>query len=212
MRNTDIVIVGAGGQGLIVADILLAAHAAGDPVRPVAFVDDRTSTHQTTILGLPVVGSREALPHIPHDAVIVAIGDNSTRRAITDTLLQHGERLATARHPTAWLSRETQIGAGTMLSVGAVILPQTTIGRGCLINSRATVDHNSTLGDFVHVSCAAAVGAHVTIGDEVLVAMGAVVTSGRTIGARTVIGAGAVVVRDLEANVRAWGVPARVVR
>jgi sugar O-acyltransferase (sialic acid O-acetyltransferase NeuD family) len=209
MQTTDIIIVGAGGQGLIVADILLAAQAAGDAVRPIAFVDDAASTAEH-ILGIPVVGSRDALAGTPHDAVIVAIGDNNVRHLVTDALIRAGERLATARHPTAWLARETQIGEGTMISAGAHMLPRARIGRGGLLNTRASVDHESVLGDFVHVSSGATVGARVTIGDRVLIALGAVVTSGRVIGADTVVGAGAVVVRDLPADVRAWGVPARI--
>ncbi|WP_121254233.1 sugar O-acetyltransferase [Nocardioides ferulae] len=52
----------------------------------------------------------------------------------------------------------------------------------------------------------------IVIGDNVWLGGGVVVGPGVTIGENTVVGAGAVVVRDLPADVVAFGVPARVVR
>jgi acetyltransferase EpsM len=199
----NIVIVGAGDQGKIVADIL---QQAGTP--PVAFVDERRSRHGTTVLGVPVVGA--SLDGIDHDGIIVAIGDNQTRRIVTDRLREAGERLLTAIHPLASVAPSATVGEGTMISVGAVVLPHAVLGRGVLLNTKASVDHDSYVGDFAHVSAGGTIGAHVRIGDETLIALGASVASGRCVGARTLIGAGAVVVRDIPDDVIAFGVPARV--
>ena len=184
-----ILIIGAGGQAAIVADILEAA-------------------------GTPAVGMVElfgdALPDIPHDAVVVAIGDNRLRRVMTGRLVAKGERLATAIHPFSSIARSATIGEGSMISAGAIVLPRATVGRGVLLNTKASVDHDSVVGDFAHVSAGGTVGAKCRIGEEVLIALGASVISGITIGARTTLGAGAVAVRDLPEDAVAWGVPARV--
>jgi sugar O-acyltransferase (sialic acid O-acetyltransferase NeuD family) len=182
-----IVIVGAGGQGAIVADIL-RGDAAG-------FVE---------------LGPVEAVRGIDHDAVIVAIGDNATRRILTERLLAAGEQLATAVHPFTSIAPSATIGEGSMICAGAVVSPRAMIGRGVLLNTKSSVDHDSIIGDFVHISPGATVGANVRIGDGTLIAAGATVISGITIGARTIIGAGAVVVRDIGDDVVAFGVPARV--
>ncbi len=185
-----ILIIGAGGQGTIVADILEAA-------------------------GTPAVGMIELfdgpLPHIPHDAVIVAIGDNQVRRAFTERLVAEGERLGTAIHPFASVAKSATIGEGSMISAGAIVLPRAVIGRGVLLNTKASVDHDSVVGDFAHISPGATVGGRCRIGEETLIALGASVASGIHVGARTVVGAGGVVVRYLPDDVTAWGVPARVV-
>lgn len=211
MQIRDVIVVGAGGHGLVVTDILLAARDAGDPVRVVAVVDDDPARTGSEILGVPVIGTRRALAGNAHDAVVVAIGDNARRRAISEELLRAGERLAIARHPTAWRAHGTEVGDGAMLCAGSYMLPNSRIGRGTILNTRASVDHETVVGDFAHVSAAAFVGANVTIGDETFVAAGATVISGITIGARSTIGAGAVVVRNLPDDVTAWGVPARVI-
>jgi acetyltransferase EpsM len=205
-----IVIVGAGSQGAIVADILQRAREAGSTGEAIGFVDDTTSLHRGTILDLPVLGPIDSLSSIEHDAIVVAIGDNGRRRAMTERLLARGERLTTAIHPFTSIARSATIGEGSMISAGALLLPRCAVGISTLLNSKASVDHDTILGDYVHVSAGGTVGANVRIGDETLIALGASVASERTIGARTIIGAGAVVVRDIPDDVIAFGVPARV--
>jgi sugar O-acyltransferase (sialic acid O-acetyltransferase NeuD family) len=197
-----IVIAGAGGHGAIVADILRE--------EAVGFVDDNAELHGTTVLGLPVLGPIASLPEIDHDAIVVAIGDNRTRREVTERLVATGERLATAIHPFTSIAPSATIGEGSMISAGAVVLPRAVIGRGVIVNTKGSVDHDSVVGDFAHISVGATLGANVRIGDESFVALGASVISGRNVGARTIVGAGAVVVHDVPDDVTVLGVPARI--
>jgi sugar O-acyltransferase (sialic acid O-acetyltransferase NeuD family) len=197
-----IVIAGAGGHGAVVADILREA--------AIGFVDDNAELHGTTILGLPVLGPVASLPDIEHDAIVVAIGDNRTRREVTERLAAAGERLATAIHPFTSIAPSAAIGQGAMLSAGAIVLPRAVIGRGVIVNTKASVDHDSVVGDFAHISTGATLGANVRVGDESLVAIGASIVSGYRVGARTIVGAGAVVVRDVPDDVTVLGVPARI--
>src|SRR3989442_13866874 len=205
-----IVVVCAGAQGVIVCDILQRSREAGADGIAVAFVDDTPAVLGRTILGLPVLGAISSLCDVDHDAIIVAIGDNRTRRMLTERLAAGGERLATAIHPFVSIAPSSQIGAGSMISAGALVMPRAVIGRGVLLNTKSSVDHDSVIGDFAHVSVGATVGARVRIGDETLIALGASVISDRSVGARTIIGGGACVVHDIPDDVTAWGVPARV--
>jgi sugar O-acyltransferase (sialic acid O-acetyltransferase NeuD family) len=204
----DVIIVGAGGQALIVADILSQSADA----RAIGFVADDAATRPREILGIPILGPLELLPQTPHDAIVVAIGDNRIRRLVTERLAESGEPIITVRHPFTSIAADATIGAGSMISAGVVITPGATIGRGVLLNTGCSVDHQSSVGDFAHVSVHVTIGANCAIGEETLIAVGATVTTGRRVGARTVIGAGAVVVRDIGDDLVAYGVPARVVR
>jgi acetyltransferase EpsM len=192
---TRIVIVGAGSQGAIVADIL---ECAGTPA--IGFVDDTP--------GKNVLGTIDELRDIEHDAIIVAIGDNRLRRGLVEKLA--GEKLATAIHPFTSIAASATIGDGSMISAGAIVQLNAVIGRSAILNTKASVDHDTVVGDFAHISLGSTIGANVRIGEETLVAAGATVVSRMTIGARSVIGAGAVVVRDIPDDVTAFGVPARV--
>lgn len=202
-----IIIVGAGSQGSIVADILEARGT-----RAVGFVDDTSTFVGREILGVPVLGTVDRLAEFDHDAVVVAVGDNAARRQLTERLVQSGERFATAIHPFSSIAASARIGEGSMISAGALILPNAVVGRGVLINTKASIDHDTIVGDFVHVSAGCTVGARSRIGDDTLISLGASVTSGRSIGARVTIGAGAVVLHDFSDDVTAWGVPARIVQ
>jgi len=194
-----ILIFGSGGQGKIVADIL------GD--RAVGFVDENPALHGTTVLGLFVFAS---FADVEHDGVIVAIGNNAMRRAMSERFVNAGERLATAIHPFTSIARSATIGEGSMISAGAIVLPNAVIGRGVLLNTKASVDHDSVVEDFVHIAPTSTVGANVRIGTETFLGLTTTVVSNITIGARVVTGAGSVVLRDLPDDVTAWGVPARI--
>lgn len=202
ITQVKIVIAGAGGHGAIVADILREA--------AIGFVDDRPELQGTTVFGLPVFGPLASLPEVGHDAIVVAIGDNGTRREVTERLVAAGERLATAIHPFTSIAPSATIGEGAMLCAGAIVLPRAVIGRGVIVNTKGSVDHDSVIGDFAHISVGASLGANVRIGEEAFVALGASIVSGRNVGARTIVGAGAVVVRDVPDDVTVLGVPARI--
>jgi sugar O-acyltransferase (sialic acid O-acetyltransferase NeuD family) len=208
--SVRIVIVGAGAHGAVVADILQRAHAAGAIAAPIGFVDDTPSRSGTSLLGLDVLGSIASLAEHAHDAIIVAVGDNGARRALTERLLAAGERLATAVHPSASIAPSATLGEGTVVSAGAIVTPRATIGRGVIVNTKASVDHDTSVGHFAHVSAGATVGGQARIGAETLIGIGATVLSGVTVGARTTIGAGAAVVEAIPDDVVAFGVPARV--
>jgi sugar O-acyltransferase (sialic acid O-acetyltransferase NeuD family) len=207
-----IVVVGAGAQGLIVAEILLRARAAGGGGEPVAFVDDEPSREGTNVLGIRVAGPVAAVRDVPHDAVIVAIGDNGRRREVSAALAASGERFAVALHPFSSVAPDVSLPPGAMVSAGVIICPGAVLGEGVLLNTRASVDHESRIGEFAHVSCGATLGGRVVIGAGTFIGLGASVLSGVRIGADSLVGAGAVVVRDLPGGVVAYGNPARPVR
>jgi acetyltransferase EpsM len=206
-----VLIVGAGNQGCIVADILLAAGDGGD-LTPVGFIDDDPDRCDSLVLGVPVLGTQAQLRDVPHDAVVVAIGDNARRESVSLALEARGERLVTVRHPFSSIARDVTIGPGCMISSGVVVTPGARIGRGTLLNTSSSVDHQSILGAFAHVSVGATVGATVVIGARTLIGIGATVMTGCTVGADCLVGAGALVARNLPDNVVAAGVPARIRR
>jgi sugar O-acyltransferase (sialic acid O-acetyltransferase NeuD family) len=218
--TTRIVIIGAGGHGLVVADILRAARAGYDahdghyahPFEVVGALDDNPELTGQRVFNLSVLGTTRDLPRIPHDAIVVAIGDNASREQLTNEFVQRGERLFTARHPHASVGAAVECGAGSMISAGAVIAPAVILGTGVILNTRCSVDHHCLIGSFAHIAPGVTLGGNVTIGTRTLIGLGATVMPGRRVGANAIVGAGAVVVHDIPDGVVAVGVPARIQR
>lgn len=95
---------------------------------------------------------------------------------------------------------------------GAVVNSYSTVGEFCILNTNCSLDHDCRLGNFVSLAPNSCAGGTVEIGDFAAVCLGANVVHRIKIGANTVVGAGATVLKDLPANVLAFGTPARIIR
>jgi acetyltransferase EpsM len=206
-----VLIVGAGGHAQVVADILLRMQEVGGGLTPVGYLDDNPALADQSLLGLPVLGAVTHLSTIAHDALIVAIGDNASRQHLFETLQSRGERFVVARHPSAVIAPDVQIGPGSMICAGVVVNPGSIVGANVILNTGCTVDHHNHIGNHVHIAPGVHLGGEVTIGEGALVGIGATVMPRRRVGPWSVVGAGALVHADLPDGVTAAGVPARVV-
>lgn len=202
-----ILIIGAGGHGQVIADILLCQQRAGQPILPLAFLDSDPTRHGREILGLPVLGDESQLGQIEHDAIILAIGRNAARQHLFEQFSK--EAFATAVHPSAIIAADVEIGVGSMICAGAIINTGARIGRNTIINTAATVDHHNLIGDHVHIAPGVHLGGDVRVGEGALVGIGAAVLPQSQIGAWATVGAGATVIQNIPAHTVAFGTPAK---
>lgn len=205
--STPVIIVGAGGHGRVVAEIVQCSGAT-----VLGFVDDGLSAG-TSVLGLPVIGPMSVLAQQPRPvSIALGIGDNARRRAVACLCFGQGLELRAWLHPTAVVSVSARIGRGSVVGPLAVVNPEAQLGDGVIVNSAAVVEHECVVGDFAHLSPNSAMAGRSRVGQESHLGIGACTIQGVRIGARTVIGAGSVVTRDIGDDVVAFGSPARVIR
>jgi sugar O-acyltransferase (sialic acid O-acetyltransferase NeuD family) len=204
-----IFIIGAGGHGQVVADIFRARRSAGLAWTPTVFLDDNPRCHDAQRAGSRVLGPTALLATEPHDAVVVAIGDNYTRAQVFTHLVAAGEVPAVAEHPRSIVAEDVALGAGSMICAGAVINTGTVIGANTIVNTGATVDHHASIGDHAHIAPGVHLGGEVCVGEGALIGIGAVVLPRVTVGAWSTVGAGAVVTCDVPPGVTVTGVPAK---
>jgi UDP-perosamine 4-acetyltransferase len=207
----DVIIIGAGGHGRVVLDILRAAGSH----KPIGFVDADPQLAGTSIGGLSVLGQANLLPKLKNQkikAAIVAVGDNRARRSYAKKLLEQGFELINAIHPNSSVSPTAKLGRNVVVAAGAVIGTDSLIADDVIINTSAVVDHECEIGQAVHVCPAAALAGRVRVGEEAFIGLGCRIIQCLTIGPQSVVGAGAVVIADVPEGATVVGVPARVIK
>lgn len=206
----NLLIVGAGGHGKVVAD---CAKAMGI-WQHIAFVDQRypalTSAGPFPVIATAddaVLGLREDFP-----SIIVAIGDNRLRQRLSLAYEAQGFALATLIHPRATVSEFAKVGKGTVIFAHAVVNIDANIGNCCIINTAAVVEHECEIANAVHLSPNVSLGGQVHVGEQSWLGIGCSVIHGLTIGPFCMVGAGAVVIRNVAEGHTVVGNPARRLR
>jgi UDP-perosamine 4-acetyltransferase len=207
----DVILIGAGGHGRVVLDIL----RAGEIHRPVGFLDaDPTLTGQK-VGGLPVLGTLNYLPKLKAQkikGIIISIGDNHPRKQYFKKISDLGFDLVNAIHPKSHISPTAKLGRNVVVAAGAVISTDAKIGDSVIVNTSAVVDHECRIGNTVHICPSATLAGRVTVGDETFIGMGSNILQCLKIGSKAVIGAGAVILTDIPDGATVVGVPGRVVK
>ena len=207
-----IAILGAGGHGQVVADILLAASAQGTSAEVLGFLDDNPCLAGVSILGLPVLGPIADLPETRCDSAIVAIGDNRVRRRMCEFVRQLGLELVQAIHPRATVAADARLGPGVVVCAGAVIGTGSVVGDGALLNTCCSIDHHNVIAAYAHICPGSHLAGNVTVGMGAMIGMGSAVLPGRIVGEWAVVAAGSVVTKDVPAGSVAAGTPCRVIK
>ena len=209
----DVVIIGAGGHGKVVLDILRAA--SNSKIRPIGFLDADQSLFGTRIHDLPVLGPIHHISKLKSQRVsgaLVAIGDNRARLSYAKYLSDEGIELISAIHPRAMVSPTARIGRNVVICAGSIVCTDAQIADSVILNTACVVDHECEVGQGAHICPSAALAGRVSIGAGAFVGLGAKVIQCRTVGEYATIGAGAVVIDDIPDNSTAVGVPARIIQ
>ena len=214
---TRLVIVGAGGFGREVHDVVVAMAAAGADVDLVGYVDDLDASDELLArLGTSRLGGIDVLGdgrRVGSDVgFVIAIGAGDVRRRIDERLSAAGRRPATLVHPMATVGGDNRIAEGCILTAGTRVTTNITLGRHTQLHVNCTIGHDSVLDDFVSVYPGATVSGNVHLADGVTIGTGANVLPGVTVGAGAFVGAGAVVTADVEPGTTVVGAPARPTR
>ena len=201
--SESIVVIGAGGHAKVVLATLevLGLKVAG-------VFDDDVSLWGREIQGVEVEGPVKRAAQ-KGQAGILAIGSNRERQRLVDEL---SLEWLTAVHPSAQIHNSVELGPGTVVFAGATIQPGTVIGAHAIVNTGAVIDHDCRVRSYAHVAPGASISGGVSLGEGVLMGIGSCAIPGVSVGDWAIVGAGAAVVADVEANVTAVGVPAKVVR
>lgn len=213
-EGPPIIIIGAGGHGRGILEVLRAAAAAAGRECPVSgFLDENAEAAGSLRGGLPVLGGLDRIPSLLESGhrFLLGVGDPRARRDLAQRLEETGIRYALAVHPRATLYGEVTLSPGCVVAAGVTVAAATSLGAHALLNLNATVGHDCRLDDFATVGPGANLGGNVRLGRAAFVGLNGTVIPGLSLGENSQLGAGSVLLENLEANRVAFGVPARVV-
>ena len=206
---TKLVIVGAGGHGREMLDIVEAS-SDGEQAEWdfLGFVDDGEVDEDR--LGRRAARAVRADDLDPASVRYIAgVGDSTARERIDERMRAAGFEAATLVHPSASVGGDVRLAPGVVLAAGARVTTNVALGRHTQLNIGACVSHDCVLGDYVTLSPGTLVNGECSVGDRAFFGTGSIITPRTRIGAGATVGAGAVVLADVPAGTTVVGVPAR---
>lgn len=162
----------------------------------------------------PYLGDDDYLLSLTEETnVAICAGNPELREKIAKKLLKN----PCLKFPDLILSDtriclDVQMGQGCIISMNSRISTNVVLGDFVFLNVGATVCHDGRLGSYTTLSPEVTLAGQVTIGERCNIGLGTKVIQGITIGDNVTTGAGSVIIKDIENEVTAVGVPAKVIR
>lgn len=181
MSKEKLLLVGAGGFGRMVAELVMLQHDC-------AFVDDGQPVG-VEICGIPVVGGLTDLPELrkEYDLLVVDIGNNGFRAQEYEKAKALGFDFPNIIAPNAYISPYAKLGNGCVILQNACVQNGAVVGNGVLLNAGTEVHCDAVVEDYALiyansvVRTGAKVGKYARIGSNVTVCNSAVVPDGADI-------------------------------
>ena len=146
-----LLILGAGGYGKTVAD--MAAQLGC--YQKIAFLDDGKE-------GVPgVLGKCDDFLQFADESTEMypAFGNNEVRMAWLERFEEHGIKVPSIVHPSAYVSPLATLYVGVTVLPKAVVNTGVVVKNGCIINIGALIDHDSVIEPGCHLAPGAIVKA-----------------------------------------------------
>jgi sugar O-acyltransferase (sialic acid O-acetyltransferase NeuD family) len=205
-----LLILGAGGQGQVIADAVQFAQDEGQNIEVSGFLDDNSEIQNKEYLGAPVLGLFKDWSKIPHDALILGIGSNSKRHEIYEKLLIDGANIVSIIHTRALIAHDALIKPGCYIGAYVIIAAGTTVGCNSIIHGNSVIGHHNVIGDHVHIAPGVNTAGGVKIGNGSMIGISATIMPQRSVGDWAVVGSATLVNRNVDSYKTVVGVPGRI--
>ncbi len=159
--NNNIIIIGAGGHGKVVAEAILSQ----GKYNLLGFCDDATPPGTIVFGHYKIICNTSQIAHFDFDFFIVAIGNNETRKKIHELLKQQHQG-AIVIHPFTSISAQAQIEPGSVVLPGAVVSYGAHVGENCIIGSNVHIDHETIIGSNSYIRNGSSIGSNVNVASE----------------------------------------------
>jgi sugar O-acyltransferase (sialic acid O-acetyltransferase NeuD family) len=187
-----IILIGAGGHARSCIDVIESSKKyviAG-------FVDREHKGND--IPNYKVIGLDKDLKQLRTtiDCAFITIGQiNSAkpRMKMFDALLKLDFHIPTIISPLSYVSKNSNVGEGTVIMHGAIVNANVNIGKNCIINSNSLIEHDTVIEDNCHISTGAILNGNVYIEEETFVGSGSIIKQNKSIAKRSFLKMGSII-------------------
>ena len=206
-----IAIVGAGGFGREVLDLLRAINSIERQWDYVGFVANATPEKRLLdrVDGKWLGDDQEFFSRPVASHFVVAIAEPEVRRSVAMAYEGAGLEPATLVHPLAVVSSDLSIGEGSIICALSSATTNVDIGRHVIVDRHVSIGHDVVIHDFSTLHPSSVLSGGVVIGEGARIGTGSCLLPFSEIGAGALVGAGAVVTVNVPDNAVVMGVPAR---
>lgn len=205
-----LIVVGTGGLGRIVHDVLSQDSEVRREYALAGFLDTRADVELPPELEGNVLGS--PLSYVPQadEVFIPAIGDPQWRQKLLAPLIAKGAAFYSYTRQASVAAR-VRIGQGVFLTPGAVISTDCEIGDYSYIDTYVILGHDVKMGAHCMVGAMSFLAGGVHVEDCVAIHPRATIAKGITLGQGCTVGIGSVVIKNVSSQSTVFGNPARTI-
>lgn len=161
-----IILIGAGGHALSCLDVIKQEKK----FQVIGFLDNKKKIG-SSYMGIKIIGKDKdllKLKKITKYAFITIgqISTNNVRKKIYLKLIKLGFNIPKIISPYSYISKNAEVGKGSIVHHGVIINALANIGNNCIINSKALIEHGVKVGDHTHVSTGCIINGDTTIESE----------------------------------------------
>ena len=188
-----IILIGGGGHCKSVIDVI-----EQEARFEIAGIIDKAEFLGSNVLGYPIIGSDSDLQNLvqKYDNAIITVGQIKSallRIKLYDLAIKLGFSLPSIVSPTAYVSKYSKIGNGTIVMGNAIVNANSSIGDNCIINSKALIEHDCLISSHCHISTNATINGGVKIGSKCFIGSNVTTKDNIIINENSFIKAGSIV-------------------
>jgi sugar O-acyltransferase (sialic acid O-acetyltransferase NeuD family) len=210
----DIVVIGAGGFGKEVAQLIKEINKDKKTWNLLGFIDETVEKQGLLINGTPVLGGFDWFLKNPKIKIwtVCALGNPKDKFNLIKKASAYPINYATLIHPDAKINKYSDLGFGCIICCNSFISVNTKIGNHVCINPDCGIGHDTIIEDYSSLYWNVTLSGNVCIHEGCEIGSKAIVIQKRTVGKWSIIGAGAVIINDLPENCTAVGVPGKIIK
>lgn len=209
----DLVIIGAGGVGRETAQLIEDINNRSREWNLLGFIDDNISIHGNVINGYKVIGDVDYLNSYNKPVYAVcSISNSQIKKSIIEKLKNDYISYTVLIHPTAVISKHSNIGHDVIIQAFCFISTNVIIEDHVQLNPYCGIGHDAIIKEYSSLYWNVNISGFVRINKGCLLGTKSTVIQGLSIGEWAVIGSNANVINDIPERATAVGNPASVIK